>query len=109
MQKGALEDAERMVRQSLGLNPDSALAAVFHMTVTRARQDEMTIYRLVDLYHHRWPDCLQFSLCLAEAQLKMGDENRAVELLHQCVANDAAGQVPLRMWGPQHSYRALMG
>jgi hypothetical protein len=107
MQKGALEDAERMVRQSLGLNPDSALAAVFHMTVTRARQDEMTIYRLVDLYHHRWPDCLQFSLCLAEAQLKMGDENRAVELLHQCVANDAAGQVPLRMWGPQHSYRAL--
>jgi tetratricopeptide (TPR) repeat protein len=107
IEKGELENAERMVRESLGLNPDSALAAVFHMTITRANQDEMTIYRLVDLYHNRWPDCLQFSLCLAEAQLKMGDETHAVELLHHCVSNDAAGQVPTRMWGSNHSYRAL--
>jgi tetratricopeptide (TPR) repeat protein len=107
IQKGQFEDAEIMVRQSLGQNPDSVLAAVFHLTLTRAQQDEMTIYRLVDLYHSRWPDCLQFSLCLAEAQLKIGDETHAVELLHHCVANDAAGQVPLRMWGSNHSYKAL--
>ncbi|HSV85952.1 MAG TPA: C25 family cysteine peptidase [Levilinea sp.] len=107
LKMGELENAERMIHQSLGMNPNSALAAVFHLTITRAQQDEMTIYRLVDLYHSRWPDCLQFCLCLAEAQLKMGDETHAVELLHHCVANDTAGQVPERIWGREHSYRVL--
>lgn len=106
-QQGQMEDAERLICQSLELNPDSALAAVFHVKLARAQQDEMAIYRLVDLYHSRWPDCLQFSLCLAEAQLKMGAETNAVELLHHCVANDAAGQAPVRMWGTEHSYRPL--
>jgi hypothetical protein len=101
------EESEKLIHQALALNPDLALAAVFHLMLTYARKDEATVYRLASLYHERWPDCLQFALCLAEAQTVMGDENQAIGLLHHCVASDSTGQVPIRIWGKDYRYRPL--
>jgi len=101
------EESEKVIHQALALNPDLPLAAVFHLMLTYARKDEATVFRLATLYHERWPECLQFALCLAEAQTVMGDETQAIGLLHHCVASDSAGQVPIRIWGRDFRYRPL--
>jgi hypothetical protein len=101
------EESEKLIHQALALNPDLPLAAVFHLMLTYARKDEATVYRLATLYHERWPECLQFALCLAEAQTVMGDETQAIGLLHHCVASDSTGQVPIRIWGKNYRYRPL--
>ncbi len=107
MEKGQLEQAEEQVHRVLGVAPYQMLAAVFHVKLTRARQDFMTAYRLASLYHERWPDCLHFTLCLAEARMEIGDETGAVQLLHRCVNADSAGQVAEHLWGGSHAYRPL--
>ena len=101
------EESEKIIHQALALNPDLPLAAVFHLMLTYARKDEATVFRLATLYHERWPECLQFALCLAEAQTVMGDETQAIGLLHHCVASDSVGQVPIRIWGKDFRYRPL--
>ncbi len=105
--RAEFEESEKLIHQALALNPDLPLAAVFHLMLTYARKDEATVYRLAALYHERWPDCLQFALCLAEAQTVMGDESQAIGLLHHCVASDSTGQVPIRIWGKNFRYRPL--
>ena len=38
---------------------------------------------------------------------QVGDETRAVSVLHHCVARDSAGQVAHRLWGLDHPYETL--
>ena len=105
--EGDLEAAENAVHSVLGAKPDMLLAAVLHLRLTRASGDERTVNHLASLYKERWPEALIFSLALAEAQMELGDETRAVALLHQCVARDSAGQVANRLWGKGHRYQPL--
>ena len=99
--------AERLVPEALRACPDSLLAAVAHLKLSRAMQAAATTLQLAQLYQGRWPDCLPINLMLAEARMELGQEPEAVRLLHQCVANDAAGQVVRRLWGEDHPYRSL--
>jgi hypothetical protein len=102
-----LEEAQQFARKALVANTFSPLPAIHHIRIAYAIGDFHTLQNLADLYHRRWPDCLHFSLYLAEALIQNGDENQAVALLHQCASRDAAGQVAERIWGPHYPYKPL--
>ncbi|NPV86070.1 MAG: tetratricopeptide repeat protein [Anaerolineae bacterium] len=105
--EGKLDEAEALVHQSIGMDSNLLLAAVLHLKITIARGELLQTYQLANLYHTRWPDCLQFKLCLADAKMEMGDETNGVNLLHQCVAADAIGLAAIRLWGSDFRYRPL--
>src|SRR5271157_5844990 len=107
IQSNSFDTAQQLIHQAIGLNPELVLSAVLHLILTNAHPDVATTFQLAKLYHSRWPECLQFSLFLADGKLQMGDEAGAVSLLHQCAANDATGQVPNRLWGENHRYSPL--
>ncbi len=104
---GLIQEAEELIYQVLGLNLDVALPAVVHLNISRQKDDASTVHRLASIYHSRWQDCLQFGLTLAQSQLDLQCETNTVELLHHCVANDAAGQVAVRLWGNVHRFKSL--
>ena len=101
------EGAQQKLYKILGQNPDFPLPAVIHLKLNLITQDAITVKNLAEIYHKRWPGCLQFLLGLAEAKIELGDETGAVSLLHECVAQDATGQVPRRLWGNDFRYRPL--
>ena len=105
----SLEKAEHAIHQALIENPDTPLAALTHLSVMAARPEmpSQALLNLAQIYHERWPECLQFSLILAHRWMESGDSTQAVDLLHQAVAKDITGQVPQRLWGNDHPYRAL--
>lgn len=105
--QGELEQAGNEVHIVLGERADLLLAAVLHLRITRAAGDLRTVNRLASIYKERWPETLIFLLALAEAQMELGDEARAVAFIHQCVARDSAGQAAIRLWGKTHRYRSL--
>jgi len=102
-----LDQAEIMIFQSMALNQEHVLTGITHLEVVRAKKDEDSLFKFAEIYHNRWPETVLFKLALAEARLDAGDEAAAVNLLHQCVAVDAGGQVSTRWWGKQHPYRPL--
>lgn len=102
-----LADAQGFLRNALGVEEDPVLAAILHVALTHELEDAMTTLRLSELYRSRWPDCLAFGLYIADAQMLLGEESSAVAILHQCAANDPAGQVPERIWGREFRYKPL--
>ncbi len=105
--QGNLEAADLAIQQVIAITPDLALVAVTHIRLAASGHQEEVVFQLANAYHMRWPDCLQFALYLAEGEVSSGDETQAVNLLHQSVANDATGQVAMRLWGHDHRYRPL--
>ena len=107
--RSSINKAEYAIHQALIENPDTPLAAVTHLSIMASKNDlpPQAILSLAQIYHARWPDCLQFSLILADLLMDNGDSSEAVELLHQVVVKDITGQVAVRMWGNDHSYRAM--
>lgn len=104
---GNFPEAEILIHRVLGMDMDLPLAAIYHIRMLRDTQDPLTVYRLANLYHDRWPECLAFSLVLAEAQLNMGEETEGVNRLKQCAIQDCAGQVAESIWGQNHRYQSL--
>jgi len=107
MTKGDYGTANQEVQSVLALVPGNDLAAVTQIRLAAMENRQEAVHQLAGDYHSRWPECLQFSLYLAETEVVMGDEAKAVSLLHQCVANDTTGQVAMRLWGSDHRYRPL--
>ena len=107
MMQGSQELADRSIQQVIAMTPDLALVAVTHIRLTSLEGQPEACHQLANVYHTRWPDCLQFGLYLAEGEVAFGDEAKAVSLLHQCVSGDSAGQVASRLWGSDHRYRPL--
>ncbi len=105
----SLDKAEHAIHQALIENPETPLAAVTHLNVmaVKAELPSTAVLSLAQIYHARWPDCLHFSLILADRLMDSGDSTQAVELLHQVVTKDITGQVVRRLWGPDHPYRGL--
>jgi len=101
------DDAELIACQAAAQQPDSIWPAVMQLQVFSARREFQQVIALAEGFRQRWPDCLQLALLHAEALLETGDESAAVGLLHRCVVNDAAGQVPARVWGEVYDYRPL--
>ncbi|MEW6502622.1 MAG: hypothetical protein AB1457_01525 [Chloroflexota bacterium] len=107
LQENNLETAEVNIYQALALNQDEVLGAILHIKLLRALGDSAGMMRFGELYHQRWPECLVFRLALAEANLLAGNETQAVEMLHQCAAEDSTGLVSKRWWGENHPYLPL--
>lgn len=105
--EGDLDRAETMVFQAMALDQEHVLTGVTHLEVLHAKKDEASLTKFSEMYQNRWPEAVLFKLALAEAKLGAGDEAAAVNLLHQCVAVDAAGQISTRWLGKQHPYRPL--
>lgn len=107
MEDGTIDEAEQQLYEVLGKNPNAVLPAVVHLKLALLRQEYKTVHNLSNIYHDRFPECLQIVLALAESKLNLGDDTGALNLLHECLARDAAGQVPSRWWGNDFRYRPL--
>jgi hypothetical protein len=105
----AIEKAEYFIHKALVENPETPLAAVVHLQLVTSNgsMPKPAIRNLAQIYHERWPDCLQFLLTLADELMDSGESDEAVSMLHQAVSKDIAGQVPRRMWGDHHPYSSL--
>ena len=104
-----IEKAEYFIHKALIENPDTPLAAVVHLRLIESKgsMPKLAVRSLAQIYHERWPDCLQFQLTLSDELMESGESNQAVDMLHQVVAKDVAGQVPKRMWGEHHPYTSI--
>lgn len=109
IQAGNLESAEEAIPGLLGANINSPLVAVTHLRLLQADPETPLLARrtLAEFYHQQWPDCLPISLMLAEWLGREGETDRAVSLLHQAVARDIGGTVPINLWGENHPYKSL--
>ena len=103
------EKAEYFIHKALVENPDTPLAAVVHLRLIESKgsMPKLAVRNLAQIYHERWPECLQFLLTLSDELMDSGESDQAVSMLHQAVSRDIAGQVPRRMWGEQHPYASL--
>lgn len=108
LEAGELSKAESEIQAALLSEPPSPLPALFHLKLAQAQQLSWHANRnLVELYRQAWPQCLQLRLMDAGQSMEAGQENEAVDLLHECVAEDVSGQVARRMWGDGHRFAAL--
>ncbi len=102
-----LDDARQIVTQAVEHEPESFWSALLQAQLAAAERDYRRALELTTTFQDRWPDSLHFALLRAEALLESGDETAAVELLHRCVVNDPAAQVPAHLWGESFAYRPL--
>ena len=104
-----IDKAEYFIHKALVKNPDTPLAAVVHLRLIESKgsMPKLAVRSLAQIYHERWPDCLQFQLTLSNELMESGESNQAVDMLHQVVSKDVAGQVPKRMWGEHHQYSSI--
>jgi hypothetical protein len=104
-----IEKAEYYIHKALVENPDTPLASVIHLRLieSKSAMPKSAIRSLAEIYHDRWPECLQFSLTLSNELMEAGESGLAVSMLHQAVSKDVTGQVARRMWGDHHQYASL--
>ena len=104
-----IEKAENFIHKALIENPDTPLAAVVHLRLIESKSSmpKLAVRSLAQIYHERWPDCLQFLLSLSNQLMESGESNVAVNMLHQAVSKDITGQVSERMWGKHHQYSTI--
>lgn len=108
MNENNIQNAESEVQAALLSDPPSPLPAIFHLQITQAQGLTWhAIHNLIELYRQQWPHCLQFRLLDAAQRMESGKEAEAVDILHDCVAEDVSGQVARRMWGDAHRFAAL--
>ena len=104
-----IEKAEYFIHKALVENPDTPLAAVYHLRLMESKgsMPKLAVRSLAQIYHERWPECLQFLLSLSNELMESGESTQAVNMLHHAVSKDVTGQVPKRMWGAHHQYSSI--
>lgn len=108
LDKNELEQAEGQVQAALMAQPSSPLPAITHLRLARAQGlSWLAIDKLIELYRSQWPKALNFKLMDAEKMMESGQEDEAVELLHESAAEDVSGQVAKRLWGQQSRFKSL--
>ena len=107
LQAGQPEAAAKSAQESLLADPDVPLPALVLMRSLQASGDSKAAVATARAAHDRWPECVAFTLTLAEDLLRRGESGRAVEYLHRAASNDPTGRVALRLLGPDHPYRSL--
>jgi len=106
--EGSLQNAESEVQAALLKEPPSPLPALLHLQIARKQGlSWMAIDNLLKLYLEKFPRCLQLRLQEAAQLMESGSEEDAVDLLHDCVAEDVSGQVARRLWGAGHRFAAI--
>ncbi len=107
LRSGQPEAAAKSAQESLLSDPDMPLPALVLMRSLQASGDSKAAVATARAAHDRWPECVAFTLTLAEDLLRRGENSRAVEYLHRAASNDPTGRVALRLLGPDHPYRSL--
>jgi hypothetical protein len=104
-----IDKAEYFIHKALIENPDTPLAAVVHLRLIESKgsMPKLAVRSLAQIYHERWPNCIQFLLTLSNELMESGETNHAVDMLHQAVSKDITGQVSKRMWGDHHQYSSI--
>ncbi|MFN2199299.1 MAG: C25 family cysteine peptidase [Anaerolineales bacterium] len=107
---GKFDEAETLLLAALAEDPPTPLLAVTHAELLERqsdhRQPKSNLLKLEILRHYtaRWTNTLPLQIMLAEALIEGAEPDQGVAMLHSTVAEDIAGQVILRMYGPQHSF-----
>jgi len=83
------------------------LAVIEHCRLSSLVDENKTLLQLSEIYHKRWPNCLQIDLWRAKALFDTGKEADAVSLLHNCVSRDPGGVAATRIWGFEHDFSSL--
>ncbi len=99
--------SEKLLRKIISSEQENLLAVVEHCRLSCQVDESKTMLQLVEIYHKRWPNCIQVDLWRAKALFESGKETDAVSLLHSCVGKDPAGLVAERMWGSGHEFSSL--
>ncbi|MDK2981859.1 MAG: hypothetical protein PWQ55_2206 [Chloroflexota bacterium] len=99
--------SEKLLRKIISSEQENLLAVVEHCRLSSLVDESQTLLQLTEIYHKRWPNCLQVDLWRAKALFETGREADAVSLLHSCVGRDPAGMVADRMWGSGHEFSSL--
>ena len=105
--QGEIATAEKIIKELFQDEITSPLPAILYLKLVINIFDWKDSHNLANDFFERWPECLVFSLILADTIIKGGKEERAVNLLHQAVSKDITGQVPERLWGKNHKYANL--
>ena len=99
--------AQREALVAVQAEPAAALPALLQVAaVWHAGQLDLA-RAMAESFLARWPRLAALKLCLAECLMSAGEHPRAIALLHDAAAHDAAGQVVNRHWGNAHPYRSL--
>lgn len=102
------QKAEGEVQAALLSKPPGALPAILHVRIYEKQGlSWLAINNLVELYRAQWPHSLYFRLMDAAQCMESGRENEALDILHDCVAEDVSAQVVRRMWGANHRFSAI--
>jgi len=107
IRKNELENTGKLLKGLLRNENNNPLVALAHSQYVMLKSDPTFSLPVVQAYHTKWPECLQFSILLADLKMKIGEETEAIRLLHQCVAFDPAAQVLKRMFGDKHEFISL--
>jgi len=100
--------ADEFIHKSLIAKSPPVLVGVTHLEISVQRKlPNSAIQDLAAHYYKHWPTCLPCSLIYAEALIDGSESEKAVALIHQASVQDIAGEVILRLWGPDHPYRRL--
>jgi hypothetical protein len=107
IRKGELENTGKLLTGLLKSESNNPLVALAHSQYLIQTQEPLFSLPIVQQYHEKWPECLQFSLMTADLKMQNGEESEAINLLHQCVSKDPSGQVLRRMYGGNHEFGSL--
>ena len=107
IRKREFVQGERLLRKIIVSEEQNLLAVVEHCRLSNLVDENLTLLQLTEIYHKRWPNCIQIDLFRAKALYEAGREAEAVSLLHTCVSRDPAGIVSRRLWGSQHEFLSL--
>jgi len=101
------EPARQASERAVQANPDILLPSLLLLKSHWLAGHTEFAFPLAQGFFDRWPQCVALTLCLAEALLRAGDHARGVELLHNVVVLDPAGELVDRYWGGDHVYRPI--
>ena len=105
--ENTINKAEVLLHQVMSIKPNYVLTAILHLLITHKRGDLPSTLKLADLYHRRWPECLQISLIFADVKIQSGDDAGGMQLMHECVVKDIAGVAAKRLWNERFRYQPM--
>jgi tetratricopeptide (TPR) repeat protein len=107
LDSGDAKSAVQEAKEALQSDPDVPLPALVLMRSLKASGDDAAATATARAAQDRWPECVAFSLTLADDLLRRGEHARAVEYLHRAASNDPTGRVALKVLGRDNPYRSL--
>jgi len=100
--KGNMIKAQSLIQQAVKDDLDTPLPAIMNLQFNAESMTFITKRSLVENYLARWPDTAIFLLTQAEIFRANSMQGQSMNLLHQAVSLDLAGQVSSRLWGSGH-------